>query len=35
MVRILETSPSEEELNKLGLFNLKKRGLTGNMIVIV
>lgn len=27
MVRILETSPSEEELNKLGMFNLKKRGL--------
>lgn len=38
MMRILETSPSEEELNKLGMFNLKKRGANrehDSLIVIV
>ena len=35
MVRILENSLYEEELNILELFNLKKRRLTGDMIVIL
>lgn len=35
MVRIAQTSSYEEELNKVGMFNLQKRKLTENMVVIL